>query len=834
MIYPQNFEQKIGFDQIRQLVKGKCLSTLGMERVDEMAFSDDYREIDRRLEQVMEFISILQGEDDFPSQYFFDVRPSLKRIRVEGLYMDESELFDLRRSLETIRDVVRFLRQTDDEEDEEVHSPYPALYELAGEVMVFPMLIARINDILDKFGKVKDNASPELLRIRRELAATTGSISRSLNSILRSAQAEGYVEKDVTPTMRDGRLVIPVAPGMKRKIRGIVHDESATGKTVFIEPAEVVEANNRIRELEGEERREIIRILTDFSSVVRPHVPALLQSYEFLAEVDFIRAKALWGMETGSGKPSLEERQVVDWFDAVHPLLQISLAKHGKKVVPLDIELTREQRILLISGPNAGGKSVCLKTVGLLQYMLQCGMPVSMNERSHAGVFRHLFIDIGDEQSIEDDLSTYSSHLTNMKNMMKYCDGQSLILIDEFGGGTEPQIGGAIAEAVLKRFNQKGTFGVITTHYQNLKHFAEDHEGVVNGAMLYDRHEMRALFQLQIGNPGSSFAVEIARKIGLPEDVIADASEIVGSEYIQSDKYLQDIVRDKRYWETKRQNIRRREKQMEETIARYERELEELDRSRKEILKKAKEDAGRLLEESNARIENTIRTIKEAQAEKERTREVRQDLADFRRQVEEADKAAMEEKIARKMDRLREKQERRKERKERQGNEPSVQPVVKVKPIGAGDYVRIKGQTSVGQVMELNGKNAVVMFGLMKTNVKADRLERADAPKQTNTMAKATFVSSETQDRMYEKKLNFKQDIDVRGMRGDEAVQAVTYFIDDAILVGVSRVRILHGTGSGILRTLIRQYLATVPGVADFKDEHVQFGGAGITVVDLK
>lgn len=834
MIYPQNFEQKIGFDQIRQLVKGKCLSTLGMERVDEMAFSDDYREIDRRLEQVMEFISILQGEDDFPSQYFFDVRPSLKRIRVEGLYMDESELFDLRRSLETIRDVVRFLRQTDDEEDEEAHSPYPALYELAGEVMVFPMLIARINDILDKFGKVKDNASPELLRIRRELAATTGSISRSLNSILRTAQAEGYVEKDVTPTMRDGRLVIPVAPGMKRKIRGIVHDESATGKTVFIEPAEVVEANNRIRELEGEERREIIRILTDFSSVVRPHVPALLQSYEFLAEVDFIRAKALWGMETGSGKPSLEERQVVDWFDVVHPLLQISLAKHGKKVVPLDIELTREQRILLISGPNAGGKSVCLKTVGLLQYMLQCGMPVSMNERSHAGVFRHIFIDIGDEQSIEDDLSTYSSHLTNMKNMMKYCDGQSLILIDEFGGGTEPQIGGAIAEAVLKRFNQKGTFGVITTHYQNLKHFAEDHEGVVNGAMLYDRHEMRALFQLQIGNPGSSFAVEIARKIGLPEDVIADASEIVGSEYIQSDKYLQDIVRDKRYWETKRQNIRRREKQMEETIARYERELEELDRSRKEILKKAKEDAGRLLEESNARIENTIRTIKEAQAEKERTREVRQDLADFRRQVEEADKAAMEEKIARKMDRLREKQERRKERKERLGNEPSVQPVVKVKPIGAGDYVRIKGQTSVGQVMELNGKNAVVMFGLMKTNVKADRLERADAPKQTNTMAKATFVSSETQDRMYEKKLNFKQDIDVRGMRGDEAVQAVTYFIDDAILVGVSRVRILHGTGSGILRTLIQQYLATVPGVADFKDEHVQFGGAGITVVDLK
>ena len=661
MIYPQNFEQKIGFDQIRQLLKIKCLSTLGEERVDQMDFSDDYNEINRRLEQVTEFVRITQEEDDFPNQYFFDVRPSLKRIRVEGMYMDEQELFDLRRSLETIRDIVRFLQQTDDEEDTDndaTHSPYPALHELAGDIMVFPQLITRINNILDKFGKVKDNASSELLRIRRELASTTGSISRSLNNILRAAQSEGYVDKDVAPTMRDGRLVIPVAPGMKRKIRGIVHDESATGKTVFIEPAEVVEANNRIRELEGEERREIIRILTEFSATVRPQVPAILQSYEFLAEIDFIRAKALLGIDFKAIKPSFENRQVIDWFEAVHPLLQMSLAKHNKKVVPLDIELNTGQRILLISGPNAGGKSVCLKTVGLLQYMLQCGMLVSMHERSHSGIFSSIFIDIGDEQSIEDDLSTYSSHLTNMKNMMKYCNEKSLILIDEFGGGTEPQIGGAIAEAVLKRFNAKKTFGVITTHYQNLKHFAEDHEGVVNGAMLYDRHEMRALFQLQIGNPGSSFAVEIARKIGLPEEVIADASEIVGSEYIQSDKYLQDIVRDKRYWETKRQNIRKREKIMEETIARYEKELEELDKSRKEILKKAREDAEQLLQESNAKIENTIRTIKEAQAEKERTRTARQELTDFRQQIEDENKAAMEEKIARKITRKAGTQER--------------------------------------------------------------------------------------------------------------------------------------------------------------------------------
>ena len=835
MIYPLNFEQKIGFDHVRQLLKGKCLSSLGIEKIEDMDFSGDFNIINCRLDQVVEFMRILQEEDDFQCQYFFDVRPSLRRIKVEGMYMDEQELFDLRRSLETIRDIIRFLQQTDDEgESESDRLPYPALSELAGDIMTFPQLITRINNILDKFGKMKDNASAELLRIRRELSATTGSISRSLNSILRAAQSDGYVDKDVTPTMRDGRLVIPVAPGMKRKIRGIVHDESATGKTVFIEPAEVVEANNRIRELEGEERREIIRILTEFSAMVRPQVPAILSSYEFLAEIDFIRAKAVFSIEAKACKPDVEDRQIVDWFEAVHPLLQMSLAKHGKKVVPLDIELTPEKRILLISGPNAGGKSVCLKTVGLLQYMLQCGVPVPMHERSHVGIFESIFIDIGDEQSIEDDLSTYSSHLTNMKNMMKGCNGRSLILIDEFGGGTEPQIGGAIAEAVLKRFNQKGTFGVITTHYQNLKHFAENHEGVVNGAMLYDRHEMKALFQLQIGNPGSSFAVEISRKIGLPEDVISDASEIVGSEYIQSDKYLQDIVRDKRYWETKRQNIRKREKIMEETIARYEKEIEELTRSRKEILKKAKEDAEYLLQESNAKIENTIRTIKEAQAEKERTKLARKELTDFRQQVEEIDKAALEEQIARKMERLREKQERKKERKNKPAeNKPAV-VVPKVLPIQSGDYVRIKGQTTVGQVMEISGKNAVVMFGLMKTNVKTDRLERSDAPKPTTTIAKSTFVSSETQDRMYEKRLSFKQDIDVRGMRGDEAIQAVTYFIDDAILVGVSRVRILHGTGSGILRTLIRQYLATVPGVADFRDEHVQFGGAGITVVDLK
>ena len=824
MIYPQNFEQKIGFDQIRQLLKDKCLSTLGEEKVNEMNFSDHFEEVDELLNQVAEFVRIIQEEDNFPDQFFFDVRPSLKRIRIEGMYMDEQELFDLRRSLETIRDIIRFLQRNDEEESD---CPYPSLKKLAGDITVFPQLITKIDGILNKYGKIKDNASTELSRIRRELANTMGSISRSLNSILRNAQSEGYVDKDVAPTMRDGRLVIPVAPGLKRKIKGIVHDESASGKTVFIEPAEVVEANNRIRELEGDERREIIRILTEFSNTLRPSIPEILQSYEFLAEIDFIRAKSHFAIQTNSIKPSLENEQLLDWTMAVHPLLQLSLAKHGKKVVPLDIELNLKRRILIISGPNAGGKSVCLKTVGLLQYMLQCGMLVPMHERSHVGLFGSIFIDIGDEQSIEDDLSTYSSHLTNMKIMMKNCNERSLILIDEFGGGTEPQIGGAIAEAVLKRFNIKGTFGVITTHYQNLKHFAEDHEGVVNGAMLYDRHLMQALFQLQIGNPGSSFAVEIARKIGLPEDVIADASEIVGSEYINADKYLQDIVRDKRYWEGKRQTIRQREKHMEETIARYQAEMEELQKSRKEIIRQAKEEAERLLQESNARIENTIRTIKEAQAEKEKTRLVRQELADFRESIDNLTSKEQEDKIARKMEKLKEKQNRKKEKKQNGTKEqPAVQQTPKATPI-------TEGQSSVGEVLEINGKNAVVAFGSIKTTVKTERLERSNAVPQKQESAKSSFVSNQTQDSMYEKKLNFKQDIDVRGMRGDEALQAVTYFVDDAILVGMSRVRILHGTGTGILRTLIRQYLQTIPGVRHFADEHIQLGGAGITVVDL-
>ncbi len=838
MIYPSNFEDKIGFSEIRQLLKERCLSTLGKELVEEVVFSTDHATIHELLCRVSEFIQIQQGEDEFPNQYFFDVRDSLKRIRVEGLYLDEGELFDLRRSLETIAAIVAFLNRT---EEEQTACPYPHLQALTDGIPDSQDIIRRINGLIDKFGKIKDNASPELLRIRRELSSTANSISHKLHAILRSAQQEGLVDKDVTPSLRDGRLVIPVVPALKRKIPGIVHDESASGKTVFIEPSVVVEANNRIRELEGEERREVIRILTDFSHFLRPSVEALLESYHFLALIDLTRAKALFALRIHALQPALHEGPLLEWNIAIHPLLQLSLERTQKKVVPLDITLNASQRILLISGPNAGGKSVCLKTVGLLQYMLQCGLPIPVQENSKAGIFHSLFIDIGDEQSIENELSTYSSHLTNMKQMLRGCNERSLILIDEFGGGTEPQIGGAIAEAILKRLNERGTYGVITTHYQNLKHFADDSQGIINGAMLYDRHLMQPLFQLRIGNPGSSFAIEIARKIGLPEEVIQDAGKIVGSEYVNADKYLQDIVRDKRYWEQKRQQIRQREKQMEDTIERYQTEAETLHRQRREIMSQAKQDAERLLQESNARIENTIRTIKEAQAEKEQTRLARKELSEFREGMDDRLSEQADDAIRRKIEKLQRKKDRKKEKSQNPttypasagGNTPAVTPPKTSPALTPGCHVRLKGQTTVGELLELNGKNAIVAFGLIKTQVKIDRLELTTAPTRKEPR-KSTFVSSQTQDDMYQKKLDFKQDVDVRGMRGDEALQAITYFIDDAILVGMARVRILHGTGNGILRTLIRQYLGTVHGVAHFRDEHIQFGGAGITVVDLE
>ncbi len=812
MIYPDNFEQKIEFSKIRQLLSQCCLSPLGKEKVDGMKFSASFRYLEGQLSAAAEFMRILEEEEAFPADNFFDVRHALKGFRVIGTWIEQSLLFELGKSLKTIITIVDFFRNDDEKEVR-----YPHLYGLSKDVCVSKEISKKIERIIDDFGQIRDSASPQLADIRREINSTVSGISRSLNSILRQAQSEGFVEKDAAPGIRDGRLVIPVNPSFKRKIKGIVHDESASGKTVYIEPAEVVEANNRVRELEGEERREIIRILSDFTDYLRPFLADLLQAYDFLAEIDFIRAKAKFAQQINAIKPDLEDRPIIDWVQAVHPLLHLSFKKQNRKAVPLDLTLEGDNRILVISGPNAGGKSVCLKTVGLLQYMLQCGLLIPLKENSKVGLFNDIFIDIGDEQSIEDDLSTYSSHLQNMKFFVRNCNERTLLLIDEFGSGTEPQIGAAIAEALLERFNRKASFGVITTHYQNLKHFANENKGVVNGAMLYDRHQMQPLFQLSVGNPGSSFAIEIARKIGLPDDVIAHASEIVGSDYINMDKYLQEIARDRRYWERKRDEVRRERNRLAEVSEKYEAEMEEINRKKKEVLLQARQEAERLIAESNARIENTIRQIKESQADKEKTKQAREILSRFREELPSASKT----------------DELKPKFKKKKTNQFGIAGADKTdNPLQAGDTVRMKGQTAAGEILEISGKKATVAFGTLKSTVAIERLERVSK----NQLKKETkiFGNITPRDLIHEKKLHFKQDIDLRGMRGDEALQAVMYFIDDAVQLGVARVRILHGTGTGILRQLVREYLQTANGVAYFQDEHVQFGGAGITVVDLE
>jgi len=818
MLYPSHFEQKIAFTTIRQLLKNKCVSTLGVEKVDEIQFSSEYADVMRLLGQTDEMLRVLTTEsDELPIGDFYDVRPALSRVRIEGLFLDELEVFDLRRALEAVRLLVAFLTKHEAE-------VYPHLHELVVGVETFPLVIQRIDSILNKFGKIKDNASTELSRIRKDLFQVQSSISRTLNSILRQAQADGYVEKDVSPTMREGRLVIPVSPAFKRKVNGIVHDESATGKTVFIEPTQVVEANNRLRELEGEERREIIRILVEFTNFVRPHSEEIFASQYFLGWIDFLRAKALFAIEIKAIKPRMDDLCQLEWAKAVHPILFLSLKKQGKEIVPLDIVLNDKQRILLISGPNAGGKSVCLKTVVLLQYMMQCGLLVPLHDSSRAGIFERLFIDIGDEQSIENDLSTYSSHLTNMKFFIKNSNPKTLLLIDEFGTGTEPMIGGAIAEATLERFNRNEAYGVITTHYTNLKHFAEDAVGIVNGAMLYDRQHLQPLFQLSIGNPGSSFAIEIARKIGLPEDLIAEAADNVGAEHLDYDKHLQDIVRDKRYWENKRQQIRQKEKKLEETIEKYEAEMADINRQRKEITLQAKTEAKTLLSDANAKIENTIRQIKEADAEKVRTQLARKELEEFKNKISPSTpevglKNFQLKKISAQIAKTRNTEH------ETRNTEHGTLIV--------GSNVRLIGQTATGIILELQDKQAVVAFGNLKSTVKLTKLEPISNNQLKKEAKKYDSLKSSSTDEVRQRKLTFSSEIDVRGMRGDEALQAVMYFIDDAIMVGVSGVRILHGTGTGALRQMIRQYLATINGVNKFRDEHIQFGGAGITIVEF-
>ena len=796
MLYPVNFEHKIGFDSVRSLIDEKCAGSWGVEEAEKISFSNDFDTIVASLTLINEMMSLITDSNALPVPVVIDLRHQFADTKAEGTFLETKDLIALKKNISTLRELVQFISDADP-------NRFPSLINFVKDTFTFANIENRIDSIINRFGDVKDNASPNLAQIRRDIIISQNSVSKIMRSVLNKAAEDGLIDKDVTPSLREGRLVIPVSSMNKRRIPGIVHDESATGKTVFIEPTAVVEVNNRIRELENEERREIIRILTEFTNFVRPYYDDILNSCLLVAKIDAIRAKALFSIDIKAIKPYLYSDCRIDWYEARHPLLEKSLTRQGKKIQPLNIRLNKKQRILLISGPNAGGKSVCLKTAGLLQYMLQCGLPIPIHERSNAGIFQSIFIDIGDEQSIENDLSTYSSHLINMKNCIKYSNGKSLLLIDEFGTGTEPQLGGAIAEAVLNRLNTNHVYGIITTHYTNLKHYAAQTEGIVNAAMLYDRNKMQPLFMLSIGTAGSSFAIEIARKIGLPDDVINAASKIVGEEQIDFDKHLQDVARDKRYWEQKRAKIKEEEKKLQSLTEHYDALVQDIKKKEKEIIRNAKEEASQIIKNSNAKIENTIRAIKESAADKNITQSERRELENFKKSLD---------------------------------NQLEKQPDIKqLKDFHKGDRVRIKGQNIAGTIDAVNGKTAIVFFGQIKSTVDVSKLEHLTASqlKEMEKYSTNAVANAKKGFDMRERQLNFSQDIDVRGMRVDEALQAVIYFLDDAQMFNVSRVRILHGTGTGALKSAIRDYLYQSSIVKSFKDEHVQFGGAGITVVDL-
>jgi DNA mismatch repair protein MutS2 len=825
VIYPQNFESKIGFDRIRQITRNYCLFEPGRMLIDEIGMLTDPDKLNLRLDQTEEFRRILTNGIDFPIDHFIDISRLLSKARIEGTFLEEYEVFDLRRALDSVKAILNFLKNDD-------KNLYPALKIMAAEVKLFPMVTDRINNLLNKNGKIKDNASRELQNIRHELLSKQASISKRLSAILRKAQSEGWVEEDATLAIRNGRPVIPVLATNKRRIAGYIHDESGTGKTAYVEPAEIVEANNELRELENAERREIIRILILFTDFLRPYIEELIFAHSFLAEVDACRARAKFAVSLNACRPVLVRDPQILWEQALHPLLLLSFREAGKEgdVVPLDILLNLKERILLISGPNAGGKSVCLKTVVLLQYMFQCGFLVPVKESSKFGIFERFFIDIGDEQSIENDLSTYSSHLLNMKYFLRYADSNTLVLIDEFGTGTEPMIGGAIAESVLENLNASGSFGVITTHYTNLKHFAASADGIVNGAMLFDTEKIRPIFKLAIGRPGSSFAFEIARKIGLPEEILKKAQERVGQDHIDFDKHLRDIIRDKKYWENKRDRIRISEKRLGGLVEQYDKELNDSEKLRKRILQEAKLKASEILAGANKQIENTIREIKEADADKAKTKEARQKLENFRLEVDKIDQEKDE--LQKKLDALKRREE------SLVSNRPKI--IKKLTPkekidseIRTGDYVMLSGQETPGQVLKVSGKKYTVAFGNIQTSVTADKIGKISRDKFRELARKVSTVSDLGDWNVGERRLTFRPDIDLRGKRADDALQILSEFIDEAIMVQSRELRILHGKGNGILRELIRQQLKVNKLVEWFGDEHIERGGSGITLIRL-
>ncbi|MBQ2796771.1 MAG: Smr/MutS family protein [Tidjanibacter sp.] len=822
-------EQRLGFDRIRTQLVERCSTHRGATLMQEVEFSTDAAEVDYRQGLTEEFRLALQMEQEFPNGELVDFGAEVSKLAVEGTFLEGEELLQLRVGLKMVGEAAGFFGAREER--------YPLGAAMSQGVKAFPEIVGHIDTIIDRHGEVRDGASPELYDLRRSIRSHEGQAAKRLQAVLAEAIRQGIVDADASLSVREGRTVIPVSASNKRKLKGFVHDESATGKTVYIEPVEVVEINNALKELEYAARREEIRILTELAAYIRPHSEELAASGEYLAQFDMVRAKARWAVSNGAYKAIVSEDGVLRLVDARHPLLQQSHAKEHKEVVPLDLVLNPQRRILVISGPNAGGKSVCLKTVGLLQYMFQCGVPVPASSVSELPIFEAIYIDIGDQQSIDNDLSTYSSHLLNMKRMLSGTSERTLILIDEFGTGTEPVIGGAIAEAMLERFLERGTYGVITTHYTNIKYFASNHRGVANGAMMFDVQNIRPLFRLEMGEPGSSFAIEIARKIGLPEELIRSASEKAGSEVISLERQLREVARNRNYWEQKRERIRIADRRVEEMESEYAERLAALKEERADIIRQAKEDAKGILEQTNRTIENTVRIIRESQAEKETTRLARREIEALKENVINGVDylSAESEKVEREMEKIERRRQKRAERRAQRGeavSEPKVEEP-KVLPVVVGAKVRIVGQEGVGEVMSMKGKKATVAIGNITTTIAIDRLEaisNSEFKKQTRPTTARTVVSVDISSR----KLAFKDNIDIRGMRAMEALEAVQDFIDDAIMVGIGSVTILHGKGTGALKEEVRKYLRYIPQVASATDDHPDRGGAGITVVKFK
>lgn len=839
----ERIEAILGFDRVRKIISDRCSTEYATARTAEENFSTDAREIRQRLLLTDEMRMIVMFEESFPSNGYIDCVRFLEILSNEGSNIDLVSLGKLKTMLETLRRITLFFSNIKD-------GIYPNLKKMVSSIVLFPEVQQRIDTILDKFGNVKDTASDELYDIRRKLKDKEGAISKRIGILLKKAQADGIVDQDASVVVRDGKMLIPVSTSNKRKIQGFVYDESSSGKTTFIEPAEIVEITNEISELHFAETREIARILYEFSDWLRPYVPDLLDGAKCIGEMDFLIAKAQTALDFVAGMPIISETEEMDLRKARHPLLERSLKRDGKEIVPLTVTLTPQKHILLISGPNAGGKSVCLKTVGLLQYMFQWGMLIPTSETSEMMVFDRIMADIGDGQSIDNDLSTYSSFLESMKDMLKEADSRTLVLIDEFGSGTEPAAGGAIAEAILSEFDKRGVYGVITTHYTNLKLYASGADtGVINGAMQFDAKNIAPLFKLEMGLPGNSFAFELARKMGLPEEIIKDAENRAGEEFVGIERNLRKIARNRRVLDEKIQKIRNTDKTLESITDKYQKELEDIRKKRQEIIDEAKREAEDIVKGANRQVEHTIRTIKEKQAEKSQTRKARADLQDFvnalaaKKEQDQQDRDSYLEDKLRKVNERQQRQLARKNRRattedqKRMNEEAEKSRMIssfRSGPLQVGEKVRIKANGMVGEVAIVSDKAVTVIIGNIKSKMPLDKVERITSNEYKSAVKAAPKPVTQTtsmDSSISERKLNFKMELDVRGQRVNEALDNVMHYIDDAIMLNVSSVRIIHGKGTGALREEIQKFLRATPGVVSAKDESVQLGGSGVTVV---